>query len=121
MPKPNLVLSFVERGWQAAREWSLAEERRGADVIHLIKGRLDAGILALILPAEGVRLVRIPRRWFWLLAWGWVAWGVCSGALRTILVDNDRSLRRVGSWIRGRRIELLRLPEPQAGDSCGSR
>jgi hypothetical protein len=107
----RVVLSFVERGWQAAREWSLGEERQGAAVVHLIKGWLDAEVLALIRPAARVRLVRIPRRWFWPVAWGWVAWGLCSGTLRTILVDNERSLRRVRAWVRGAPVELLQVAD----------
>jgi hypothetical protein len=108
----GVVLSFVERGWQAAREWSLEADRQEITVVHLLKGWLDPGVRALVSPKAHIRLVRMPRQLFWPAAWGWVAWGVCSGTLQAILVDNDRSLRRVSTWVRGARVELRRLPEP---------
>jgi hypothetical protein len=93
-----VVLSFVERGWQAAREWSMTQRPPGATVIHLIKGSLDAEVRALIRPVPMVRLIAIPRTVFWPVAFILFVWYACVGRLRAVLVDNARSLKRLGLW-----------------------
>lgn len=99
MAKPT-VLSLVERGWQAARERSLDLQRDDVEVLHLIKGRVDPGVLALVTPYPRIRVVSIPRRWFRLLAWGWLLRLTAQGVLQAVMVDNEKSLGRLRGWVR---------------------
>ena len=93
-----VILSFVERGWQAAREWSLHQRPPQTTVIHLIKGSLDAEVRALIRPDHQVELIAIPRKVFWPAAFLLFLWYAGAGRLQAIMVDNDRSLKRCGLW-----------------------
>ena len=113
-----LVCSLVERGWQAAREYSLDAQRSELEFLHVVKGRLDRSVRALIVPRPNTRLLSISRRWFWPAAWSILAWGVLTGRLRTVLVDNDRSFRRLKVWMRVAGICLMKLPA--GGSLCGS-
>lgn len=93
-----IVLSLVERGWQAAREWSLHQRPPQTTVIHLIKGSLNAEVRALIRPVPMVEVVAIPRKMFWPTAFMLFVWCAGVGRLQAVLVDNARSLRRLGGW-----------------------
>lgn len=95
-----IVLSLVERGWQTAREWSLRECPPRTRVVHVIKGTIQPEIRALIRPVAGVEVMAVPRRAFWPLIFSLFLWQACRGRLQTVLVDNLRSHRRVGRWIR---------------------
>lgn len=95
-----IILSLVERGWQAAREWSLHQRPPQATVIHLIKGSLDAEVRALIRPVPMVGMIAIPRTVFWPVAFILFVRYACVGRLRAVLVDNARSLHRLGRWTR---------------------
>ncbi len=110
-----LVLSLVERGWRAARECSLDIQRNGVDVVHLVKGRVDPEVRTLITTTPNVRLVSVVRRWFWLVAWLVFLWCFGSGRLRSVLVDNERSLRRLQGWARWARIPLAMVQEGSEG------
>ena len=94
-----LVISLVERGWQAARGYSLDVQDQKVMVIHLIKGSLSREILGLIAPHPWIRLVSVPRVIFWPVAWGLIAWAQFVGRLQAVLVDNERSDRRVHRWL----------------------
>lgn len=104
-----VILSLVERGWQAAREWSLHQRPPQTSVVHLIKGTLQAEIRSLIRPVPHVTVMAIPRRAFWPVAFGCFLWHVCRGRLQAVLVDNPRSHRRVGLWIRWLRRPNVRM------------
>ena len=113
-----LVCSLVERGWQAAREYSLDARYGELEFLHVVKGRLDRSVRTLIAPRPNIRLLSISRRWFWPAAWSILAWSVLTGRLRTVLVDNDRSFRRLEAGMRVAGICLMRL-QP-GGSPCGS-
>jgi hypothetical protein len=98
--KPRVVLSLVERGWQAAREWSLHQRPPQTAVIHLIKGVLDKEVRTLIRPVPHVKLVAMPRKVFWPVAFALFLWYTIPGRLQAVLVDNDRSRRRLGRWVK---------------------
>ncbi len=104
-----MILSFVERGWRGARELSLELLEHGVAVTHVVKGRLDPDVRGLIPPRPNVRLVSVERRWFLLLASSLLLQGALSRRLRSVLVDNERSLRRWGPWVRllGKRIAMI--------------
>lgn len=110
-----LVLSLVERGWQAAREWSLDTQQRGITVVHLIKGRLSPSVQAMIVPHPTIRIVSIPRSLFWVGVCSYLLAGWLRGRLRVVLVDNDRSCHRLKGWARRARITLLRVQVGAAG------
>ena len=103
-----LVCSLVERGWQAAREYSLDVRYGELEFLHVVRGRLDRSVRALIVPRPNTRLLSISRRWFWPAAWSILAWGVLTGRLRTVLVDNDRSFRRLRATMRIAGVSLLK-------------
>ena len=109
------VLSLVERGWQAARECSLDLERRGIEVLHLIKGRVDPDVLALITPVPNSRLMSIPRTLFWCVAWSCWLWLLLRGRLRIVLVDNQRSLERLYWWAQFTHVQLMMVRPGNAG------
>ena len=98
-PRRPLIISLVERGWQAAREHSLEVKHHEVMVIHLIKGRLSRDIRGLIAPYPGIRLISLPRAIFWPAAWSLIAWAPVVGRLQAVLVDNERSDRRVHRWL----------------------
>lgn len=93
-----VILSFVERGWQAAREWSLHHRPPQTTVVHLIKGVLEKEVRALIHPAPHVKLIVVPRKVFWPAAFALFLWYAVTGRLQAVLVDNDRSLKRLDLW-----------------------
>jgi hypothetical protein len=94
------VLSLVERGWQGARECSLRLRDRGIAVTHLVKGSLPPDVQVLVPPEPGLRLIGIPRVWFPLALWGWVVPAAAGRRVRWLLLDNERTLRRIGWWCR---------------------
>lgn len=95
-----VVLSLVERGWQAARECSLDVERRGITVIHLIKGSLSGAVRRLIAPRPNIRTLSVPRPLFWVGVGLGIVVCWATGRLRSVLVDNDRSAQRLHRWTR---------------------
>jgi len=108
-----LVVSLVERGWQAARACSLDHELQQIQWVHIVKGRLDRSVKTLIAPRPNVRIISVPRPLFWPWTWIVAMAAVLSGRLLALLVDNDRSLRRFGGWgrIAGVRVAKV-LPGP---------
>ncbi|MBI2093643.1 MAG: hypothetical protein HYT88_02850 [Candidatus Omnitrophica bacterium] len=91
----SLVLSLVERGWQAQRECSLDSRLSSTEFIHLVKGWLDRSVLNLIAPRPNIRLLGIPRRLFWPWVWVSAFWFRFTGNLHAILVDNERAFNRL--------------------------
>lgn len=105
-----VVLSLVERGWQAAREWSLHQRPPQAAVVHLIKGVLDQEVRALIRPVPHVKLLAVPRKMFWPAAFALFLWYAVRGRLQAALVDNERSRRRLGHWVAWIRVPVIIVP-----------
>ncbi len=102
------VLSLVERGWQAARERSLDVQRQGGRVVHLVKGRLEPAVHAMIAPQPRVRIVSVRPTLFWPLAFAWCMGWLVTARLRAVWVDNERSFRRVRRWVGDSRVSLVR-------------
>ena len=96
--RSGVVVSLVERGWRAARERSLELSREGILTLHLVKGWLSADVRRMVQPRPGIRLMSLPRQLFWPAAWVLCAWLAVWRRLRTVLVDNERSQRRVKRW-----------------------
>ena len=101
-----MVLSLVERGWQAARERSLELQAQGVPVLHLVKGRLSRPVRELIDPKPNGWIVSVPRSLFWPSVWVACLWLTAWRRLRTIWVDNERSFRRLARWAQIARLEL---------------
>ena len=104
-----LVCSLVERGWQAAREYSLDAQRSEAAFLHLVKGRLDRSVRLLIAPRPNIRLLSVSTRWFWPVVWSVLAGTALTGRLHAVLVDNDRSYRRLQAVMRVAGVSLLNV------------
>lgn len=109
-----VVLSLVERGWQAARECSLDRQREGITFLHVLKGRLDRAVRALIRPESHIRIVSFPRLLFWPAVGALVLGLWVTGRLRALLVDNRRSYRRL---YRMSRLACVPLVIVQWGDA----
>ncbi len=101
-----LICSLVERGWRAVREYSLGPQQQDMLFLHVIKGRLSRPLRALIAPRANTRLASLPRQVFWLAAWCVLAGLAVSGRLRGILVDNEKSWRRLARFSRIARVPL---------------
>ena len=110
-----IVLSLVERGWQAARECSLDLGPQGVCVIHLIKGHVDRSVRALITPKPHVRTLSVPRRLFWPVLWLVCLGLTLTGRLRALLVDHERSYRRLSWWARMAHVNLTMVQQGTAG------
>lgn len=122
MSRKPVVLSLVERGWQAARECALDIKHENVIVVHVIKGYFS-GARALVIPTAGERIMSIPRVLFWPVVWVCIGVLACAGRLRSLLVDNDRSGRRLFAIARslGIGLVLLRLGTQGYELWCGDR
>lgn len=110
MAEPRaLVLSLVERGWQAARECSLDAACEQTAFLHAVKGSLDQSLRGLIAPRPHIRCISVPRWVFWPWVWRAVIWLRLTAGLRAILVDNDRSYRRLTRWARWSGVRLAQV------------
>ena len=103
----GVVLSLVERGWQAARTCSMEMASESLPCLHLVKGHLAHEVRGLIAPIPHVRLVSVPRRIFWPLVALWCLRWHLTGMLRGLLVDNERSYRRLKRWAQWLGIDLF--------------
>ena len=110
-----IMLSLVERGWQAARECSLDVQQQGISVVHLIKGYVAPEVRALITPYSHIQVVSVPRELFWPFAWLYCAGLMLTGRLRCILVDRERSLGRVRNWLWRSGVSLVMVQEGRHG------
>jgi hypothetical protein len=113
-----LALSLVERGWRAARECSLALCGDGVATLHLVKGRIGPEVFRLVERPPGMRMAGIPYAWFWPAAYLVCQWLRASGRLHGVLVDNDRSCRRVSRWLRPGAGRVIVVQEAGDGWRC---
>ena len=107
----RIVLSLVERGWAAARACSLDAQRQGMCTVHLVKGRLSRAVHTMITPTPHVHVVSVSRSVFWPAAWALCGWLALTGRLRSVWVDNERSMRRVRQWVPRARIRPVLVRE----------
>ena len=125
MADRRVTISCVERGWQAARTWSLAAVTGNRPVVHVIKGQLPADVRALIAPRAGIRIIGVPRPLFWPCVAACAAWAGVRGRLDGILVDHDKSARRLRRLAAAAGIRLLRIRQSEDGhvelEPCASR
>lgn len=110
-----IMLSLVERGWQAARECSLDAQRQGVRTVHLIKGWVHPRVLALHRSSEYVRMISVPRPLFWVAVGCALVWWGGSGVLRAVLVDHERSAARLHRWIGWLHAHLMMVRMGDAG------
>ena len=109
-----MVLSLVERGWQATRACSFDAQEQGLRVVHVVKGRIG-DVRHVIAPVPGIRMIDLPRHLFWPGVWLCCALGLLSGRLQALLVDNERSSRRLHWWARRGRIPLTLIRQGPDG------
>ena len=113
--RPGIVLSLVERGWSAARKCSLELQCEGIGMLHLVKGRLSPEVRAMVQPKPGIALLGLPYSLFWPAAWMLCVWLAARGRLRAVLVDNERSQRRVGCWLGWSAGTVVMVQDTEAG------
>jgi len=101
-----VVLSLVERGWQAAREYSLKADRSGVRVLHVVKGRVARPVRRLMASSAPLHLLSVARVAFWPVAWSLSVWFSLCGTLQAVLVDNERSFHRVRRWFPGAAVPI---------------
>lgn len=111
---PPVILSLVERGYQAARTCSIDLQSEGLSVIHLIKGGLSSEIRALIVPYPHIRMVAVGRHSFRLFLWSILLGLLLTRRLRTIWVDNERSDKQLHRWLQGM-VDVLRIQQGTDG------
>ncbi len=105
--KRGVILSLVERGWQAARTYSLEHSGEHLRYLHIVKGRLPREVRGLIAPSPHLRLISVSRHLFWPAVVLWCLWYRMTGTLCGMLVDNERSYRRLQGWRPWESIEVL--------------
>lgn len=110
-----LVLSLVEDGWRGARQCSLDLKGHGVEVLHLMKGRLDPHVQALLQPFPHIRIMSAPRWRFRLQAWVMLAILTLRGRLRWVLVDHRRTLKEIAWWCRLWRVTPVLIRQTEEG------
>src|SRR5262245_17567211 len=113
MPVEPYFLSLVERGWHHAREASLRLAEKGTGTLHVVKGTLPGEIQQIVRPLPGIHLIGLPKTFFWPALWMLCAGGLLTRKLRGVMVDNDRSEKRVRSWVRSA-VPVLRAEENES-------
>ena len=97
-PARQVIVSLVERGWQGARECSLDPSLSDRDMVHVIKGLVPRPVIDMIVTTPSTQLACAPKWLFWLLVWALLPGLWLTGRLQAVLVDNDRSYRRLRGW-----------------------
>lgn len=113
--RPWFILSLVERGWQAARELSLDVQARPLCFVHVIKGDHGHRARALVAERPNTRLVSLPYPLFWPGTLSLMVGFALTRRLRGILVDNERSVRRMGRIARFTRVPITLVRQAQEG------
>jgi len=80
-----------------------------------VKGRLGTALQRFLATTMHLDLVSVPRRSFWVVAGWFVLRGMATGGLRAVLVDNERSLRRVTAWVGRARIPVVMVRPGRKG------
>ncbi len=112
MPHRCIILSLVERSWQAAREYSLDAQRQGFSTIHLVKGCLSPDVRALIQPHDRIRIISVARYLFRPAVGLSVLGFLFTGRLCRLLVDNERSFQRLSRFFPSRLMKNSRDTQP---------
>lgn len=118
MKRAPLAISLVERGWQAARTWSLAPEAAGWRVIHICRGWLTRDVRAVIGAAPGRQLWGAPQRCYRWLAWGAIGWYALRRCLGLVVVDNPRTFSRLQRGLRLLGVRLIHIDMDETGYGC---
>ena len=84
-------------------------------VTHLIKGRLEADVRAMIRPYPGVRLISVSRPAFRAWLWSLLMWGTVWGRLKWVLIDHERTLREIAWWCRACGVTPVFIQETAQG------
>ena len=113
--RPVTILSLVERGWQAAREVSLELPADHVRTLHIVKGRLSRPVKSLIAPKPNVRVISLHPQLFWPAVVWLIAVRSLGGRPRALLVDNDRSYRRLHRWARLAHMQLTIVRQGSGG------
>jgi len=103
---------LVERGWQAARDYSLKADSGGVRVLHIVKGRVARPVRRLMASSASLHLLSVARVAFWPVAWSLSVWLFLCGKLQAVLVDNERSFHRVRRWFPGAAVPIWELHPP---------
>ncbi len=115
MTRNIIILSLVERGWQATRACSLDLAEHRLYVLHVVKGYVGRSVRMLVASHSFIRLVSVPRWLFWPCVWLSVTAGGVSGHLGAVIVDNERSFKRMKRWEAWFRLSVVRV---QQGKEC---
>ena len=95
-----MVISLVERGWQAARLCSLALADKDIAVTHYVKGTVPDDVHALVPSTSLLRLCGVPKTFFWPCVLARCTWLKITRRLHGVLVDNERSFNQLDRWIK---------------------
>ena len=109
------ALFLIEGGWRTLRECSLDAGRRGIAVTYLIKGSLSPEVRAMIHLMPRMRVVDVPRAWFYVAAWLVLIAGALSGRVRWVVTDHERTLAGLAGWCERVRVSLVFVAATPAG------
>lgn len=106
------VLNVVEDGWGSARELTQALARElPLEVTHLIRGRVAPDVLRMITPRDGMHLMSVPRPLFAVVSRLLLRWGLLAHSWQLVVVDNERTLRAIGSVAQRRGVPIIEARE----------
>ena len=109
------VLSLVEKGWAAARWFSLELAQRGTPVRHLAKGTIPRPTREVLTPAPGVTLHGAPQRLYRAAAWAHLWKAQLTGKVTVVITDNTKTAGWVKKSFPRLREKVLLLGETETG------
>ncbi len=112
---PQRAISFVEKGWAGARQFTIPLAQQGMRIEHVVKGKVADAVLAIITPYPGMRISSVSRRWYRFATWIMLLLAVPDRQLDMVIVDNERSAKWVGSSFPMLRKKLVLIQEQGDG------
>ncbi len=109
------VISFVEKGWAGARQFSITLVRQGMTVEHVVKGKAADDVVAMVTPYPGMRISSVSRRWYRFVTWVILLFAVPRRHLEVVIVDNARTAQWVSAWFPALRKKLVLIQEQGDG------
>ena len=110
-----IVLSFVEKGWAAARWLSIGLAKEGYQVKHLVRGKISRDVLLAITPHRNIRITSTSTRFFRSAAWATLMLSTLTKKPAIILSDNEKTADWISQNFKGFRNKVVLLKDSARG------